>query len=94
MSTDNINFSDLQLAIDSDGWKTDPQLREWLWNKYLLLVENGATPPQNFGDEEFWNVYNAEYFDIQDADLEADEAAMEPSDDDDLWQDQQQRDGG
>ena len=97
---ESINFSDLQLAIDSDGWKTDPQLRGWLWNQYLVLVENGATPPTNFGSEEFWKVFNAEYFDFEDAEnLEADEAEPDPEleisvDDDDIWQDQRQRDGG
>ena len=72
----SISFDDLQLTIDSGGWKTDLKLCDWIWNSYLCLVETGHNPPDGFGSQEFWTTVDRRYFDDS-----GDEESMDDTED-------------
>ena len=49
-----VDFGDLQLAIDSKQWKKDGSFLSWIWEEYSHLIGEKKVPPHNFGSEEFW----------------------------------------
>ena len=87
-SVPDISFSDLQIAVDSGNWKTDPHLLDWIWHKYGELIYAGYRP-KNFGSPEFWRAL----FQEEEKEEEEEEEDYVDDDDDDNF-DQAWQEGG
>ena len=52
---ESLGYDHLQLAIDSEQWRQDPTLFNWILGCCDWLAAHGQQEPQGFGSDAFWS---------------------------------------